>query len=74
MEFEIKRTSVFCDNKKPCKESKKIYTKNDHICYKIEINTLEELIKFSNKYGKLVFASKAGEGLPYIEIYDDYRE
>lgn len=34
----------------------------------LEINTLEELIAFSDEWGPLVFDS------PQIEIYDDYRE
>ena len=34
----------------------------------IEINTLEELMTFVGKYGRIVL------GRNYIEIYDDYRE
>ena len=34
----------------------------------VEINSLEELVNFSNKYGTLVFNEDT------IEIYDDYRE
>lgn len=34
----------------------------------IEINTLEELVEFTKKYGEIVFSD--GQ----IEIYDDYRE
>ena len=34
----------------------------------IEINTLEELIEFSEKYGGLIIEKG------YIEIYDTYRE
>lgn len=35
---------------------------------KIQINSLEELIQFSNKFGEIVLVDKS------IEIYDDYRE
>ena len=38
----------------------------------VEINTIEELKEFSEKYGKLVFSCE--EGIQAIEIYDDYRE
>ena len=34
----------------------------------IEINSLEELIQFANKFGEII----VGDGS--IEIYDDYRE
>ena len=34
----------------------------------IEINTLEELVAFSEKWGNLIISPKT------IEIYDDYRE
>ncbi|HLX53524.1 MAG TPA: hypothetical protein VKR58_06270 [Aquella sp.] len=54
------------------------------IYYTIELNTLEELLKFSNNYGNLVFGSgyfsneenppNAHEYMPWIEIYNDYRE
>lgn len=39
-----------------------------HKQLEIEINTLEELIEFSNKYGDLIVSENR------IEIYDDYRE
>ncbi|WP_114752280.1 hypothetical protein [Pleomorphovibrio marinus] len=34
----------------------------------IEINSLEDLIEFSNKFGELIISDG------YIEIYDNYRE
>jgi hypothetical protein len=34
----------------------------------IEINTLEELLKFTDKYGEIVFSKG------HIEIYNGYRE
>lgn len=36
--------------------------------YEIEINTLEELVRFTREYGEIVLDEN------YIEIYDDYRE
>ena len=35
---------------------------------KIEINTLEELIQFTKKYGEVIIDKES------IEIYDNYRE
>lgn len=41
----------------------------------IEINTLEELIAFADKYGDLVLTHHAyNEKERLLEIYDDYRE
>lgn len=41
----------------------------------VEIKSLEDLIKFYKKYGRLIIQSKEGaEGVIEIEIYDDYRE
>jgi hypothetical protein len=44
--------------------------------YVIEINTLEELIAFTDKYGQIVLSPKAPHNENYraIEIYDAYRE
>ena len=41
----------------------------------VEINTLEELLKFIDKYGQVIVGSwYRNKNLPSIEIYDDYRE
>ncbi|MEF9952217.1 MAG: hypothetical protein RR782_02570 [Clostridium sp.] len=43
--------------------------------YYIEINTLEELIEFKNKYGGSIVLEKHWDShVECIEIYDDYRE
>lgn len=39
-------------------------------CWGIKIDSLDHLIKFSEKYGELIFDGSESE----IEIYDDYRE
>jgi hypothetical protein len=48
---------------------------DDREAWCVELNSLEELIKFCNKYGQLIVSN---EGYDYknasIEIYDDYRE
>lgn len=74
MRFGITRTSDWEKNC-PCKES--VFNKETQE-YNIEINTLEELVAFARKYGKLVFTDDNFYGeetdIPSIEIYDDYRE
>ena len=41
----------------------------------IEIKTLDELIRFYEKYGDLILEKSETEEIPFeIEIYDDYRE
>jgi len=40
----------------------------------IEINSLEELMKFHEKYGNLVINSDYSSSISTLEIYDDYRE
>ena len=48
---------------------------DDTMEWTVEINSLDELNKFSDKYGKLVLSHRAyGSNSPQIEIYDDYRE
>ena len=82
MKFIIERTSIWNDDEPPCEEAVMVKTEDQrlnrvgeyYIHYEIEINTLEELFEFSKKHGKLVFVAEASEELPYIEIYDDYRE
>lgn len=47
----------------------------DAIGWFIEINTLEELLKFREKYGDLVLTKHyLNPEIVEVEIYDDYRE
>ena len=39
----------------------------------VNIDSLEQLIKFQNKYGEIIVGEYC-DGVPSIEIYDDYRE
>ena len=61
MKTEIKRTSIWGEGK-PCDEA--MYDGR----WELELNSLEDLMAFTKKYGPLVVSDK------YIEIYDDYRE
>ena len=73
MRFRITRTSDWQNC--PCRES--VFNRETQE-YNIEINTLEELVAFSKKYGELVFKDDNDYGkekdIPSIEIYDSYRE
>ena len=41
----------------------------------VKIDTLEELLEFTNKYGEIVFGKAYdNDEMNRIEIYDDYRE
>ena len=43
--------------------------------YFLEINTLDELINFRNKYGDIIITKNyLNKDIPEIEIYDTYRE
>lgn len=42
--------------------------------FTIEINSIDELIKFMDKYGSIVITPNEDIELPEIEIYDTWRE
>ncbi len=59
--------------------------RNGYICrdremmdvWTIEVNSIEELIELSRKYGEIIVAdhySNSNDEYPSLEIYDDYRE
>ena len=73
MKFIVSRTSIWSDEESPCKEAKKETFDDNEIDWIIEINSLDELIQFSEKYGELIITGNY-KGLKEIEIYDDYRE
>lgn len=65
IEYKVSRTSAWSDTK-PCEEA---YRKEgEEYDRYVRINSLEDLMNFIKKYGKVV----VNEG--YIEIYDDWRE
>lgn len=74
MRFKIRRTSKW-DDTKPCEEAYILQGVHDpnawYQKWSIDINTLEDLIAFSKKYGDLVIITN---GEKSIEIYDTYRE
>ena len=86
MKFKVRRTSEWDVDVQPCKEAHqetfvsidlrgKIARDFDAIGWFIEINTLEELLKFREKYGDLVLTKHyLNPEIVEVEIYDDYRE
>lgn len=89
MKFIISRTSDYRDHSSPCAEAKedqvaRIETR-DLYCHDremvnvwtIEIDSIEELIALSRKYGKIIITDhylNVNDGYPTLEIYDSYRE
>ena len=74
MKFEINRTSLdpyIHGNVPPCEEA---INKSNYEWF-IEVNSLEELVYFCDKYGDIIIGKPFGvNGMYTVEIYDDYRE
>lgn len=90
MKFKVSRTSIR-DDRKPCEEAvKQTYTRvevgtlgryiqrefpNDAVGWFVEINTLDELLHFQQKYGDIILTKDYyNPEVLELEIYDDYRE
>lgn len=52
----------------------KYYLPNNISEKEIEINSIEELVQFSDKYGNIIISRKEVNNKPNLEIYNDYRE
>ena len=75
MKFLVYRTSDWkYSSRKPCDEAE-LYKDYEPLgmLWTIEIATIDELVKFCDKYGVVVIIPEANP-YPAIEIYDDYRE
>jgi len=78
MKFTLLTTGYFYPNEEDRLKLQEIGFEFEHSDYskfkksnkqpEIEINSLEELISFSNKFGEVIINDGS------IEIYDDYRE
>ena len=70
MIFKVRRASELGNHNSPCKEAKEV---NNY--WFVEIKTLEELITFRNKYGKIIVDKSYLVDNQYeIIIYDYYIE
>ena len=65
MKYFVTRTSDIFGKNKPCEEA--VLVDKDNI-WAVEIDSIEMLMAFIAKYGKVVVGSN------WIEIYDGYRE
>lgn len=80
MKFKVERTSMKNMVLKPCKEAYEGNILwigiNEYLkCWYIDINSLEELLKFEEKYGEIIITTSIFDNkTPTIEIYDYYRE
>ena len=82
MKFYVTRTSNWGHTNSPCEgaiEEKHSFEnrygeKHEMIRFYINIESLEELMEFTNKQATEIVVSTNFEGNPAIEIYDDYRE
>ena len=71
MKFRVIRSSQWNDDKP--RQVKELYKEGKY--WYVIINTLEELIKFYEKYGDLIISQNwDNKEEMQIEIYDDYRE
>jgi len=71
MEFAVSKTShQFEDNYVMPIVEARFKEKLNGGYWTINIDSLEELVQLSEKYGSLIFNAEFG----YIEIYDGYRE
>lgn len=80
MLFQVTRTSHWSDEK-PCEDCFPIKLKLNsedvyRDCWGIELNTIEELMKFKDSVDEALIlrTSYVDDNIPCIEIYDDYRE
>lgn len=82
MKFRIKRTSNWDGEEKPCENAyggEHLGGRADDVrVWYIDINTLDELIALRNEVENELIIDTTWEkelnGIPEIEIYDDYRE
>lgn len=80
MKFQVTRSSYWVYSAPPCEGCTLAHLSQDPLddtIYTVEFNTLEELVKFSDKNGSIIIgkAFSHEEITPlHIEIYDAFRE
>ena len=76
MKFRVSRTSDWAGDNEPCKGSFVEENTNYGTKWAIELADLDALIDLCKKEGYIIVKGEcpATDGLPSLEIYDDYRE
>lgn len=69
MRFRVTRTTERY-NEQPCPEA----TRGPDGAWYVELATLDDLVRFYERHGRLVIDDGSGEDALSIEIYDDWRE
>ena len=77
MKFLVSRTSDFGGHNPPCSGAV-FYRDGFRKLWAIELADLDTLVQFARDNGRIIIDTDpvfpVAEGLPEIEIYDDYRE
>lgn len=72
MKFKVKRTSDFFTYRKKEETPKGCTKEKDY--FVANFDTLEDLLNFVDENWEIILLPKREDGLPVLEIYDDYRE
>lgn len=72
MKFKVTRTSDFFKYRKITTPPEGCTKENDYFI--MQLNSLEGLMNFVNNHGEIIVLDRLENGLPVLEIYDDYRE
>ena len=81
MKFVVERTADYTDEK-PCAEACRdmvtyvnpMGKEETKALWTVDFKTVDDLMRFFNEYGDLVIRRGFWNGLPTVEIYDDYME
>lgn len=72
MKFKVKRTSDFYTYRKKEEPPKGCLKEKDYFVGNFD--SIEDLLNFVNNNGEVIVLENSEDGLPVLEIYDDYRE
>ena len=69
MKFQIARTSDYSSTNPPC-----IGAGGEPHDWTIELESLDDLVSLARQHGEIIVTVIENSPMPYLEIYDDYRE
>lgn len=72
MKFKVIRTSDFFTYRKKEDPPKGCFKEKDF--FVLEVDSIEELVETCNYLGEVIILPNKEDGLPVLEIYDDWRE